>query len=166
MSQDVPERESTSISARFQGHDFLLACCVPWTPLVADREKDLDRSFRRLSQVVGTSPHLARIHFKIMVGDETRSWTLEVGPEGSEISAGFVHGPDLELIVGEETWWQLARGELSPLEAFGRGKMRVIGDLRVARHLVAERLKDHKVSGERRDTHGAYDRERRGIGRD
>ncbi|MFK0259241.1 SCP2 sterol-binding domain-containing protein [Streptomyces sp. NPDC090445] len=157
MAQDnlVP----ASAPVRFQGHDFLLVCGVPWTTLAAEDEMDLDRSFQRLGRLVDDSPHHARVHFGITRGAEVRSWSLEIGPEGAKVIPGFVHGPDLELLLGEETWRRITRGELAPLDAFGQGKMRVIGDLRVARYL-AERLTARESQQEGNEDHGSDDRKR------
>jgi len=44
--------------------------------------------------------------------------------------------PDLEIVTTDDVWLKVIRGELAPLDAFGRGQMRVLGRIEVARALV------------------------------
>jgi putative sterol carrier protein len=109
---------------------------LPWSPLVNAGEGDIRRAFESLGQQLGASQENARVHFGIIEGNETVSWSLELGPDGSAVTADRVHNPDLEVLVQKEAWWQIVQGAVSPLEAFNEGKMRVIGDLRVARKIA------------------------------
>jgi putative sterol carrier protein len=46
--------------------------------------------------------------------------------------------PDVELILDAPTWRAITSGELSLVEAFARGRMRVRGDIDDARRLVQQ----------------------------
>jgi putative sterol carrier protein len=39
-------------------------------------------------------------------------------------------------VTTDDVWLKVIRGELAPLDAFGRGQMRVLGSIEVARALV------------------------------
>jgi putative sterol carrier protein len=49
--------------------------------------------------------------------------------------------PDLELITTTQVWSETASGKLSPLEAFGRGNVRIRGDIELAR-VLARRVRE------------------------
>jgi putative sterol carrier protein len=131
-----------SLSESVKGNRLLMTFSLPWSPLAKAGEQDLSRVFENLGQQIGASEEKAQVHFGIIEGDETRSWSLEIGPDGSAVRAERVHNPDLEVLVQKEVWWQIVQGVLSPLEAFSEGKMRVIGDLNVGRK-IAMRLQTH-----------------------
>jgi SCP-2 sterol transfer family len=121
--------------------DPVLADFLSPFPRLTDSEKsDLGRTFERFGELIGGSEVRARVQFGVLQGDgegETvRSWSLELGPDACAVSAERVHRPDVEVLVAEETWRRLADGTLAPLEAFGRGEMRVRGDIQLARRLV------------------------------
>ena len=122
--------------------DPVLADFVSPFPQLTESEGDLDETFQRIGEVVGASEVRARVHFGVVQGsgegEMVRSWTLELGPDACAVTAERVHGPDLDVLVSEETWWRLAAGTVSPLEAFGRGDMRVRGDVRLAGRLVRQ----------------------------
>jgi putative sterol carrier protein len=61
---------------------------------------------------------------------------LVMSPLGCEVLQDRADRPDLEIIVPTDTWQQIASGLVSPLEAFGSGRMRVRGDIRLARQIV------------------------------
>jgi hypothetical protein len=121
--------------------DPVLADFLSPFPRLTDSEKrDLGRTFERFGELIGGSEVRARVRFGVLQddgeGETVRSWSLELGPKACAVSAERVHRPDLEVLVAEETWWRLAEGIFAPLEAFGRGEMRVRGDIRLARRLV------------------------------
>jgi putative sterol carrier protein len=46
-----------------------------------------------------------------------------------------VERPDVEIITRAETWWEIADGRLSPLEAFVKGRLRVRGKIELAKRI-------------------------------
>ncbi|HEX2294102.1 MAG TPA: SCP2 sterol-binding domain-containing protein, partial [Actinomycetota bacterium] len=77
------------------------------------------------------------------------SFVVHTGAEGSKVTSEVVGRPDVEVIVSAETWNEIAAGAISPLEAFGRGLMRVRGDVNVA-WKVARKLGDKAAGSSRR----------------
>ena len=57
-------------------------------------------------------------------------------PDGCQEYEAETERPDLEIITDAETWTAIAEGKAAPLEAFGQGKVRVRGDIELARHFV------------------------------
>lgn len=132
---------TSSPGSRVRDSAFLSHFLVPFPRLTAAGGGDLDATFNRLADVLGGSPADATVTFSLVPGDDldtdpARAWTLRLGADRTTVSAQRDARPDLEVVLAEETWWQLAEGALAPLEAFGRGRMLVIGDLRVARRFA------------------------------
>ena len=128
-------------SGRIQDSNFFSHFMTPFPRLAQAGKRDVGQTFERLAELVGGSPLRARVHFGIVDGDTldsdaVRSWSLELGTDHCQVRVARTPDPDLELLLKEETWWQIADGALPPLEAFGKGAMRVRGDLRVALRFV------------------------------
>jgi len=128
------------LAERLRGHPVLGDFLAPFPRLTDSAEDDLGRTVDRLGELVGGSDVRGRVHVGVVhgAGDSgaVRSWSLELGPDACTVSAHRTHRPDLEVLVAEETWRRLADGTLSPLEAFGRGDMRVRGDIALASRFV------------------------------
>lgn len=123
------------IADQFAG-DPLLADFLA-VPKRLDRGKaDLATTFERMAAAVGKGDRAALIRFAIRDGSATRVWSLVMTADGCKVSKAKHARSDLEILTDAATWSSIAGGELSPLEAFGRGKMRVRGDIALARHVV------------------------------
>ena len=90
-----------------------------------------------MRRLLGAAQRIALVHFEVREGSKSQSWTFKMDSDGCTISSGRDSNPDLEVFVTAETWWRLVSGELTPVEAFCTGEMRVIGDLSVARSVAA-----------------------------
>jgi len=106
---------------------------VPLGALVEPGAYDLTASFDRLSQRVGAAPEPLSVHFQV---SDARSWYLNSGPTGCVVSDQPEGPPDVEVVLDSDAWRQIASGTMSPLEVFGRGHMRVRGDLAAARRFA------------------------------
>ena len=104
--------------------------------LLQGRERSIKQSFTRMAKLVGNAHRSASIQFTIDDGKEVRYWSLLLTPKGSQVLEDRIENPDLEIITSEEVWSQIATGQLSPMEAFGQGNMRVIGEITLARFLA------------------------------
>ncbi|MBA9005000.1 SCP2 sterol-binding domain-containing protein [Thermomonospora cellulosilytica] len=114
--------------------DFL----SPFPRLLEPGESELGRSFERIGELAGGSDTGARIRFAVHDGSgrDVGSWTLTQEPDGCTVGAVAASPPDAEILITEEAWRSLAEGALSPLEAFGRGGVRLRGDVEAVRRLV------------------------------
>lgn len=104
-------------------------------PLNEPSLREFERAFERLGELLEKSGERGRLQFQIRSAEARRYWSFELAAEGCRLRAEPVEKPDVEIITQAETWWQIADGTLSPVEAFGRGKMRIRGDLELAKRL-------------------------------
>jgi len=73
----------------------------------------------------------------IIDGDEDRHHCLVMSSSGCEVLHDRADQPNLEVIVPADAWQQMTSGVVSPLEVFGSGRMRVRGDVHLARSIVS-----------------------------
>lgn len=100
------------------------------------RDEYIEDTFRRLGEFLRNSGRTAILRCTILVAEESRSWTFELIGEDCRLDDNSARLPDLEIITREPTWLEIADGELSPLEAFRRGQMRILGDTELGSHLL------------------------------
>jgi putative sterol carrier protein len=121
------------------GGDPLLADFLA-IPKRFDRGKGgIAGTVERMANLFGKAGRAALIRVTISDGKDARSWNLLMSTEGCKLSDGHYERPDLEILIDEETFSSIAAAKLSPLEAFGRGRLRVRGDIALARR-VARKL--------------------------
>jgi hypothetical protein len=144
----VSSSEPPSTGSKVRDSAFLGHFRTPFPRLTGTGERDLGSTFDRLAELLAGNRVGAAITFSIVPGenldaDPARSWSLRLGEQATTVSAERDERPDLEVILAEQTWWELAEGSVAPLEAFGRGRLRVLGDVRVARRFagVLERVR-------------------------
>ena len=116
------------------GADPLLADFIAPFPNLLNRDRtDIAESFERMAAFLATADRAALLQFTISDGRDVRCWCLTLTPDSCKASEGKYERPDLEILTTVEVWQMIASGELSPLEAFGQGKLRVRGDIALAR---------------------------------
>jgi putative sterol carrier protein len=104
--------------------------------LVDPGEEDLGKGFARLSEALKASGELADVQFDIVRGRATRRWTLMLEPKAAAAAERASRRPDLRVLIRQETWQRIAAGELSPLDAFLAGELRIRGDTELAKRLL------------------------------
>jgi hypothetical protein len=122
-------------------------------PLTALRQADVGQTFHRLADLLSESGEQATVRCTLLAptgagpgggdradlgGGGDRQWTLVPARRKYRVvESGAVPGPpDIELITREPTWWEIAEGRLSPLDAFTEGRLRVLGDADLAARLL------------------------------
>jgi hypothetical protein len=113
-----------------------MAAYAKLRPLTEPREESLDQTFHRLAYSLRNSGKTATVQCTILVGDAPRRWTLDLLGSDSRLQREPVQRPDLEIITRDTTWWEIAEGRLSPLEAFRQGRLRILGDTELGSHLL------------------------------
>jgi len=141
--ETMSDRDATETAARILERirrlPFFSDFSAPLPRLVEPDRYDLDGTFARLAELIGTPQEPLSVRFHIADGDAVRSWYLDAGPEGGQVTTEeSARRPDVEFILDSETWKLIAEGTLSPLEAFGRGRMRVRGDIDVYRRFAGQ----------------------------
>jgi putative sterol carrier protein len=134
LSKQPVSREA--IAKAFEHSPLFSDFLEPFPNLLGRRGAALGGSFKRIAQAMSKSKRTASIQFTIQAGQRARQWCVHLSPKGAEVSEGAVERPQLEIIADTECWTQVASGELAPLEAFGRGRLRVRGSVELARVLV------------------------------
>jgi|SRR5688572_29779921 hypothetical protein len=109
-------------------------------PLTESNPEDIDQTFRRLAELLRDTGRTASLRCTILIDDGRTSWTFELQGRESCLSSNGAGVPDVEIITREATWWEIAGGRLSPLDAFLQGRMRFLGDTELGacllRHLA------------------------------
>lgn len=128
------------IAAHVAENPVLADFARPFPKLVGDNETGAGRSFERMASSLSKSKRTGTIQFSLRDGRKSRQRCLAMTPDGCEVTDGAVKRPDLEILTDVDTWVGIAGGEVAPLEAFASGKVRLVGDLELAR-LLARRVR-------------------------
>jgi hypothetical protein len=104
--------------------------------LTEPRERDLDQTFQRLADSLRDSGKTATVRCTILTGDTSRRWTFDLRGNDCQLLSEQKKMPDLEIITSDSTWWEIAAGNVSPLEAFSQGRLRILGNTDLATHLL------------------------------
>jgi putative sterol carrier protein len=98
----------------------------------------LAATFDRVAEILGeVQRRPLQLQFSLVDGgtEEPVAWTVAVDKDGGKAAQRLSKKPDVEIITREETWWEIANGELPPLEAFVSGRMRVRGNIGLAKRI-------------------------------
>jgi putative sterol carrier protein len=76
------------------------------------------------------------VEFHIRRGQSFQTFSLRVTDGRPTAGAEPAADAHIGLLTTEETWNEIAAGRLSPLDAFGDGKLRLRGDTRLASRLL------------------------------
>jgi putative sterol carrier protein len=104
-------------------------------PLIEPGQTDLDRAFKTMATSLEGLPERAVVQFEILSGGDRRYWSVELSRGAGRVEAGKSESPDLAVITRESSMRQIADGSVSPLEVFARGKMRLRGNMGLAKRL-------------------------------
>jgi putative sterol carrier protein len=110
---------------------FLSDFAAPFPTLMESEEDSVDQSFQRMGDLATQLQEPVSVAFRITTGEE-KSYCVLAGPEGMQVTDEAQEAPEVEVILDADTWKRMASGSISPLEAFGIGKMRVRGDINAA----------------------------------
>jgi len=105
--------------------------------LIEPGEKDLDKAFTALAEMLQSSGELAEAQFDIARGRARQHWTLSLEPKAASATGKAARRPDLRIMVTADTARQILAGELSPLDAFLSGNLRIRGDTELAKRLLS-----------------------------
>jgi SCP-2 sterol transfer family protein len=139
---------------RFSGDPLLADFAAPFPDLLTQAGGDLEASFAQVARLMGRGRRAAFIRFTIGPAgggaaaeagvDTVRRFHLGVTTQACTVIADDVGRADLEILTTAEIWSAIAAGRLSPLAAFGAGKLRVRGDIGLARQM-ARRLRGQRA---------------------
>lgn len=101
-------------------------------------KRDLDRTFDRLAELIPATGDIGYVEFQLRSGRSTPTWTLILSEAGAQVSSAKATKPRLRIIVGQDDWWQVAQGIVSPIALFLRGRMRFVGDCGIAQRAFVQ----------------------------
>src|SRR5437588_11458893 len=104
--------------------------------LVERGEGEIEVSLHRLAELLSSFDGSGSINFHYVAADRTYAWQVLLEPNRARVAQGAAEGAALELIIRPSTWLEIASGSLSPLLAFGSGRMRIRGDINLAKSLL------------------------------
>ncbi len=133
----IKQPVSSAVIARaFEQNSLLSDFLKPFPNLLGNQRAAIGTSFKRIAQALSKSKRTASIQFTIKTGKKAQRWYVLVTSKGADVGEGAIESPNLEIITDAECWTQIAGGELSPLEAFGHGRIRVRGSVELARSMA------------------------------
>lgn len=137
MTSGEESAAPTDFIERSRNVPYLADFAAPFPSFAQPGTQDLDASFARLSGLLGAIDESLVVAFHITDDVHGRSWLVDVGPPGCQVTSVTTRPrADVEAILDAETWGLLASGGMSPLQAFGQGRMRVRGEIKLARRFV------------------------------
>lgn len=127
----IKQLSKEEIAARIGDDPVLKIFVSPLPALVLKGKGNVGEYVERFAQGLSKLKKVSTIQFTAGSKNDTRCWHIVLGPE-SKVIEGTYERPDLEIIAPEGVLLRLLSGEVSPLEVFGGGKLRVRGDIRLA----------------------------------
>lgn len=104
------------------------------------RVSDLTESMESGAKLLKRGKDVGRLEVRLLGKSGSRSYTFDVLAGDCRVTQGTSDERDLEIVVSEETWVDLANGDLSPVEAYLTGRMEVTGDLEFAKRQYAKAM--------------------------
>jgi putative sterol carrier protein len=104
---------------------------------------EIATTFQRVAEILKTkNGRPLQLQFSIVDNgaEEPTPWSVAITKEGAHVELKAAERPDVEIITGAETWWEIAEGKLSPLEAFLTGRLRVRGHIERAKRVFLHDL--------------------------
>ncbi|MEE8155232.1 MAG: SCP2 sterol-binding domain-containing protein [Phycisphaerales bacterium] len=129
-------KAQSDFAKQFEDDALLSDFARPFPDLLGEKRTAISGSFKRIAVALGKSKRISSIQFTIFEGRKTRRWCLALTPCGCEVTEAAMERPDLEILTDAKSWADIAGGKVAPLEAFGQGKIRLRGDVQLARMLV------------------------------
>ena len=114
----------------------------------AGLQDDAAASLKSLAQVLRDFNSPVSINVRLVSGDDGESvehWEVQGGAADATAQQKIPHSPNVILAMRPETLMQIAQGRLAPYDALFNGKIRIGGDVAMAkaitRHLSDPRYK-------------------------
>jgi len=123
----------------FEDIPVLSEFAKPFPNFLGEKKTAIVESFKRIAESLAKSKRTGVMQFTISDSRKTRQWCVAISPSGCEATETATERPDLEIITDVKSWTDIAAGRVALLEAYGLSKLRVRGDIEIAR-LLARRV--------------------------
>lgn len=108
-------------------------------PIAGSLKRDDAASFKSLSRALRDYGSKVRLHIHIVSGtdgEKVAHWDIEGGTSKATARRGRPKEADVHIVMRPETWQLIASGQLAPYDALFSGKLRVGGDLDLAKRIT------------------------------
>ena len=108
-------------------------------PIASSLKRDEVASFKSLSSALRDYESKVRLHIRLVsgnVGEKVAHWDVEGGSSKATARRGRPKEADVHIVMRPETWALIASGQLAPYDALLAGKLRVGGDLELAKRIT------------------------------
>jgi putative sterol carrier protein len=104
------------------------------------RASDIAESIESGAKLLKRGKDVGRLEVRLIGKSASRSYTFDVLAGDCRVTQGASEDRDLEIVVSDETWVEIANGDLSPVDAYLTGRMEVTGDLAFAKRQYAKAM--------------------------
>jgi putative sterol carrier protein len=104
------------------------------------RVADLAESVESGAKLLKRGKDVGQLELRLVSSKGSRPYTVDVLAGDSRVTQGEADQPNLQVVVSEETWVEIANGDLSPVDAYLTGRMEVTGDLDFAKRQYAKAM--------------------------
>jgi putative sterol carrier protein len=94
---------------------------------------DIAASMESAARHLKRGKDVGRLEVRLIGKQGSSSYTFDLLAGDCQMSKGSPAEPDFEVVVSEETWVEIANGDLSPVDAYLAGRMELTGDLEFAK---------------------------------
>jgi len=109
------------------------------TPLVNEQTDDAGGSLTKLAEALAGFATRARIHLRLLDDEDVEKvdhWDVEAGSSKGTARRREPKSADVVVVLRRDTWLQIAQGRISPYEALFAGKLRVGGNVELAKQIT------------------------------
>jgi putative sterol carrier protein len=99
---------------------------------------DIDDSMQAAAKLLGKGKDVGRLQVQLISKRASTYYIFDVLGGDCRVTNASSDNRDFELVVSEETWVQLANGELSPVDAYLTGRLELTGDIEFAKRQYAK----------------------------
>jgi hypothetical protein len=104
--------------------------------LIEPGQFDIGMSVTHLADLLHSFGSPVTVVLTVIGAASTERWHVKISATEAVSSAGAVDAPDVEVITSPAVASAIASGSLSPVVAFGQGRLRIRGDLGLASRLL------------------------------
>jgi putative sterol carrier protein len=106
---------------------------------------DIAASMESGAKLLKRGKDIGRLEVRLIGSQGSHSYTFDILGGDCRVTRGSSEERDLEIVVSEETWVEIANGDLSPVDAYLAGRMEVTGDLEFAKRQYAKAISRETV---------------------
>jgi putative sterol carrier protein len=102
------------------------------------RPTEIKESVEAAAKLLGRGKDVGRLQLRLVGEGRPTSYTFDVLAGECRVAASEAEEPDLDLVVSQDTWLEIANGSLSPVDAYLTGRMEIAGDIEFAKRQYAK----------------------------